>query len=125
MTSGPSFEQRLRRHLDHEAQSLDAASLSRLRQARAAAIGRVDSGPRRRWFGTPLWVLPAAGFAALLGLAVGLSLWQQTPAPGLELQALAGDEQILVEIVEAELDMEMLEEIEFYDWLTLAQGDST
>lgn len=127
MKAKPPLEQTLKQGLDQQVEQLDAHSLSRLRQARAAALEQAARGSRWRGFDARAWALPAGGLAALLGLAIGLSVWLQAPAPELELQALSDAEDILVEMAETGTDIEMIEDIEFYDWLALTEdpGDST
>lgn len=131
MKSNESLEQTVRKGLDAQADRLDATSLSRLRQARAAAVEQARAAALeqtrgtawRQWFESSTWVLPASGLAAAIGIAIGLSVWLRSPTSGLELHALSGNEAMLVEMAEADLDMELIEEIEFYDWLMLAQAE--
>ena len=54
------------------------------------------------------------------------AFWMRAPAPELDVPALVDAEEIPVELAEADVELELLEEIDFYDWLMLAQdsGDS-
>ncbi len=100
--------------LDQGSAQLDAATLSRLNQARHRALdgAAAGSGGLRLPFGMR-WA-SMAGAAAAVTLAV--IIWpsaQQTPSmvgPGLF------DD---LEIVMAEDSLEMLEDLEFYEWLSV------
>jgi hypothetical protein len=96
--------------LEQSAQSLDAATLSRLNGARQAALAQRRARPR--WSG---W-LPAAGLACSCALLLSVSLWN-THRPGEaavsphaaasgEADAAAGDDAI-----------ELYQDLEFYAWL--------
>ena len=126
MKTKQPLEKTIRLGLDRRTQRLDAHTLSRLRQARAAALAGHGQRAWYQRFEFPAWALPAGGLAALCGIAVGLLVWLQPSTQEFQLQALARVDTVLVEMAEAELDIELIEEIEFYDWLMLAQanGDS-
>ncbi len=123
MKSKPALEQTVRRGLDRCVDVLDAESLSRLRQARAAALESHGQCAWYRRFDFPTWTLSASGLAAVFGIAIGLAVWLQAPMHEFQFQSLTAADEVLVEMTEAELDIELIEEIEFYDWLMLAQTD--
>jgi hypothetical protein len=107
-----SFERRTRELFDREVADLDAATRSKLNQARQRALSELD-GPSSV-FGFPL---PKAALAAVVVAAFGGWLFiRGGPAPDEEVSpdfAAATD----LEIMLAEDELEFLEEIEFYAWL--------
>lgn len=102
---------------DDSVDNMDAATRSRLRVARERALEELR--PRRRLGGARLWI-PAAAAAALVAL-VTLPLTERggTGAEtGFETMAAAD-----LEILLGEEELEMLAELEFYEWLELAAPD--
>lgn len=103
------WTERIRQQLDHSARDLDAATLSRLNQARQAALQAARSPKPRPW----LW--PTA-MATACSLALAVAIWprvvpQPVPAPTTASQPedftmLAGDEQL-----------DLYQELDFYAWL--------
>jgi len=108
--SSSDFEQRAKRAFDDSVGALDAATRSRLTQARHRALEELASQRDRGWRSS---LLPAGAVAATALLAV-LLVWQP---PGDT--AVVQTEQLSdLEILLGEEDLEMLdEEIEFYGWL--------
>lgn len=104
------FALRLGAQLRRTTEELDAATLSRLNQARHAALDRM--APRSRLSNG--WLGGLLGLATALVLAVGL--WQsRSPDPLVPLdQALAG---VDAEVLLAGETLEMFEDLEFYAWL--------
>ena len=113
MSDGSSnFERRTKRVFDDSVDALDAATRSKLTQARYRALEEQASA-RGRGFRSSL--VPAAA-AAATALVAFLVVWQQTP-PATVPQPQAASLSDL-EILLGEEDLEMLdEEIEFYGWL--------
>lgn len=112
-----AFEERTRRAFDDSVDALDAATLSRLNRARQAALagraGRIRDGLAAGW-------RPVATAAAVAVLAVALWLGQapEAPAPGPEaVVAVAPEEAEDLEIVLQDDHLDMLAELEFYDWV--------
>ncbi|WP_405235214.1 hypothetical protein [Lentisalinibacter orientalis] len=111
---GGAFEERARRAFDDSVEALDAATLSRLNRARQAALAgdggdRVASGWR-----------PVAAAAAVAVLAVSLWLGQMPEEPAAEgeaVVAVAAEEAEDLEIVLQDENLDMLAELEFYDWV--------
>ncbi len=105
------IEDRVRRALDERAAGLDAATLSRLRQAREQALAR---GGRRSWWqrwpagGGLRW---ASALAAGLLLVVGLVVWQQAGRQGLD---GAVDD---LEVLASSDDLKLYQDLDFYLWL--------
>lgn len=107
------FERRAKEAFDRSAAELDAATRSRLTQARYRALEELPSGGTRRR--RQSWLVPAGAVAAAALVAVLLFL-PNNPAtdPGLQQAVALGDLEILL----GEEDLEMYdEEIEFYAWL--------
>ena len=105
-----SFERRTKRAFDDSVAALDAATRSKLTQARYRALEEQTSA-RDRGFRSSL--LPA-GTVAATALVAFLVVWQATPPAPVPQTAALGDLEILL----GEEDLQMLdEEIEFYGWL--------
>lgn len=103
-----------RRLLDASAQSLDAATLSRLNRARQAALAR-----RRPRVGAWLPALGLAGSAAAVLLAV--ALWtpqRRTEAPAQHAPVAAMDSETA-----ADDSIEFYQNLEFYAWLEAQDPD--
>lgn len=104
------FEQTTKRLFDESVAGLDAATRSRLTQARHRALGEAKAARADGW----RWTLVPAGTLAATAL-VGWFIIGQPRAtdPGLQTESLSD-----LEILLAEEDLEMLdEEIDFYGWL--------
>ena len=103
------FERRTKQLFDDSVAALDAATHSRLTQARYRALEqRTPARGGWRWS-----LLPAATLAAT-ALVAWLTVWQAPPASEAVQAASLGDLEILL----GEEDLEMLdEELEFYGWL--------
>jgi hypothetical protein len=107
---GSNFERRTKRAFDDSVAALDAATRSKLTQARYRALEEQASA-RSRGFRSSL--LPGGAVAAT-ALAALLVVWQATPPAPVPQAAALGDLEILL----GEEDLKMLdEEIEFYGWL--------
>lgn len=110
--------ERARAAFDASVDGLDAATRSRLTQARHAALAELER-PRPRLAG---W-LPAAALAASAVVAVGL--WVQLGAPGQPpegsgVASFVGED---LELLTAGEDLDMLDEdIEFYAWAASGAG---
>jgi hypothetical protein len=105
-----SFERRAKRAFDDSVAALDAATRSKLTQARYRALEEEASArDRSRWSS----LMPAGTVAATALVALFIA-WQ-LPSDPVQLQTeQLGDLEILL----GEEDLEMLdEEIEFYGWL--------
>lgn len=107
------LEEAARQMLRQGAEDIDAATASRLNRARQAALAGL--GDRRSaWLGG--WQ-PALGAAAVAGLALALWLGRE-PAP---LPAKV-DAALALEVLLADENLEMIEDLEFYDWLQADGG---
>ncbi len=100
--------------LDHRAQNVDEEVRRRLQQARRAAVQAAQTQSTSR----PGWLVPAGGFAVLV-IAISVTYYGlqtiQEPAP------LASVED--VPILVAPEDLELYEELDFYQWLAEEHGD--
>jgi hypothetical protein len=107
---GSNFERRAKRAFDDSVAALDAATRSKLTQARYRALEEQASA-RDRGFRSSL--LPAGAVAAT-ALVAFLVVWQAMPPAPVPQTAALSDLEILL----GEEDLQMLdEEIEFYGWL--------
>ena len=108
------FEERTRRAFDDSVDALDAATLSRLNRARQTALaGRSRDGLTAGW-------RPVATAATVAVLAVALWPGQAPEAPSPEPEtvvAVAQEDAEDLEIVLQDDHLEMLAELEFYDWV--------
>ena len=102
-----AFERKTKQVFDESVAGLDAATRSRLTQARYRALEERKSTRSRRWGFT---LVPAGTLAATALLA-----WFMLPLGPVDLQVTSVDD---LEILLAEEDLEMLgEDLEFYGWL--------
>jgi len=107
---GAAWLEPIKRELDASARDLDAATLSRLNQARQRALAEVTRAPRQRW----TWMALAG--AASLAMAVFLlpTLRNSTalaPAP------LAIGEVEDLDLLTSEDQFALYSDLEFYAWL--------
>ena len=108
-----SFEKTLKATFDESVDSLDAAALSRLNRNRHAALAELER-PRRRW---SVW-MPATGAAAAVLLSFVL-----LQSPG-DIGDVAETASVTdMEILLGEDSIEMLEDLEFYSWIDIAETD--
>ena len=104
------FEQRAKRAFDESVAAFDAATRSRLTQARHRALEQRDAGRTGVW----RWSLVPAGTLVAAALIAWFTIGQ-APVTTETVQAAALAD---LEILLGEEDLEMLdEELEFYGWL--------
>ncbi len=104
------FERSTKRAFDDSVAALDAATRSRLTQARHRALDELSSQRDRGWRSA---LLPAGAVAATALVAM-LVVWQ----PPVDSGAVQTESLSDLEILLGEEDLEMLdEELEFYGWL--------
>lgn len=101
-------EQKWRERTRRAADELDAATASRLRAARTAALAQLDRKPRH----AGAWLLPA-GVAAGAALAAVLVMRTGTEPPAPLQHAAAEDLEILL----SGEDLELYADLDFYQWL--------
>ncbi len=99
--------------LDRRARDLDGHTLSRLRQARACAVAQATPAHSHR----PLLWAGGLGLAATALLAV--LLLPQTPPPA----PAATDD--LIEVATLDVELEVIEDLAFYEWLSVQRLDET
>jgi ferric-dicitrate binding protein FerR (iron transport regulator) len=97
--------ERIRQQLDQQADALDELTVARLRAARMRALEKARH-PRRRW-------LPVLGSAVAAALVLAMLVWHQP----VELPGTLDD----LDIVASGDDLDMIEDLEFYDWLDETQ----
>lgn len=103
------FVDQVRNTLDQHADALDEVTAARLAAARRNAL---EARPRRTHW------LPVAALSAVAAsiLTVALLLNQDISLPGSDPDAL--------ELVAQSEDLELIEELDFYDWLDSTQASS-
>jgi hypothetical protein len=102
------IEELARRSLDESVESLDAATLSQLNQARQQAL---EAGARSPW--RRMWLPMATAGFAMLALAVALPLLNPAdPAPAPEIPGMMDDSYM-----SASQDPELLEDLDLMLWL--------
>ena len=106
------LEEWSKRTFDRSTQEIDAATRSRLTQARVRALEELASGKGFAWTWRASMV--PAGAAAAAALAVWLVLMQSNGGSEPPLQAGAFDD---LEMLLGEEEIEMIEELDFYAWL--------
>ncbi len=118
-----AFERRSRELLQAGVDGLDGRIRSRLTQARFAAL---EAARKNRFgFAWQSWI-PAGGVAAAALLAV--LLWNARPAdqPGTQMAGVqaagAASSMDDLELLVASESFELLEDLEFYEWLESAPG---
>ncbi len=114
----------IRKRLDGYVDEMDAADLSRLRQARQQAL---DSGSREAGFGRK-FALPA-GLAVAASLVLVILLGRGIDSNGIDLQPDLNGQQNNVIAALADVDLlaaqeqtEFYENLDFYEWLVLEQN---
>ena len=108
----------IRHRLDEQVDGLDSATLLRLAQARRLALAAAV-GPRPRWrrvirlSDRPAgdWLVPAGAFASVLATAIALTLMVAEPGNG------SAREMDDVELLTTGEELELYENLEFYQWL--------
>ncbi|HEC06836.1 MAG TPA: DUF3619 family protein [Thiolapillus brandeum] len=105
-----SFEENLKKSLDNKAASLDAATLSRLHRARVKAL---ETSPP--WWKQPAVYAPVLGSAAAVAAYLLLSTYYLDS--NLIQTTVSSDPVEAMEIISLDVDLELVEELDFYDWL--------
>lgn len=115
------FARRAGQRLRRSADELDAATLSRLNQARQKALDEMP-GERNN---SPGWWLPAGVTVLVAAIAVGV--WQAGGQidKSIEITPLVANDVTDAEILLDESDLEMLENLEFFAWLAEAEMETT
>ena len=107
------FEKKMKDSFDESVDALDAATLSKLNRSRHLALAEL--GKR-----TPQWSrwMPATGAVAAILVAV---VMLQDPSG---IQDINGATSVTdMEILLGEDSIEMLEELEFYSWIDIAEAE--
>ena len=109
-----AFAQQAKELFDESVDKLDAATLSRLNQGRQRALAELDK--ENSQLGVWLRWVPVTGVAAA-ALVTVMVMNGQAPV---EQPVTASDFEMLLE----EDSLEMLDELEFYTWLELADAEA-
>lgn len=104
-----AFAARLREHLDRLADNVDEPTAARLRAMRSRALAEKPRRPQR-------WV-PLTGLATAAAALLAVLVWQHQ---GADLSGLQEEWELLA----AGEELELIEELEFYDWLEYTQSSS-
>ncbi len=124
MSHDKETEHAVKTALNVQRDALDPVSLSRLRQARRAAIETAGSRTslRERLLGAR-WAIPVGAFASVAVVALAVTVALRTPQPA-DTPVEPGDAvEPWIEMAEADVDVELLEDLEFYRWLDLSGDD--
>lgn len=129
-----SFESKLKNALDEKAQALDAATLSRLHCARNKALESAPVGIKQTITGTLSRVLPwwqnSLSYSALSIGVVAVVIytasfhWSSNVTALIEHSADADPTEVM-ELIELDADLELVEDLEFYNWLEQQQHMDT
>lgn len=110
VTADDAFAEKAKQLFDESVDGLDGETRSKLNRGRQAALAELQTG-RRRWL---RWA-PAGGVA--VAAVAALIVWTSSPQiDELATPAVASDMEILL----TEDSFEMLEDLEFYSWIDLA-----
>lgn len=114
--SEEQFAAQAKELFDDSVDRLDAATLSKLNQRRQAALARVRRAqPAQAWL---RWA-PASGLAAAAVVAV-----MMMQGPGVtNIPAMPDSAATDFEILLGDEQLEMIEELEFYSWIDMADED--
>ncbi len=110
------FEQSAKALFDASVASLDAATLSKLNQGRQAALAAAADAPR-------LWLrwVPAAGMATAVLVAVLVVRGPEMDDVPFASNPVQSDFELLM----GDDALEMIEELDFYSWIDIAEADAT
>jgi len=106
-----AFEKQLKQALDNKAAALDAATLSRLHRARVQAL---ETKPH--WWQTQAALGIAT--ASIIGVAVWVLLSSTFLDRNLPVQTVSNESVEAIEIMSLDDDLDLVEEMDFYVWLT-------
>ena len=108
------FEENAKAAFDCSVERLDAATLSKLNQGRQAALAELtNASPARQW---SRW-MPATGMAAAALVAIVVLRGPATVDPLDGSNATVTDFEILM----GDDALDMIEELEFYSWIDVAE----
>jgi hypothetical protein len=109
------FLKQAKQVLDEGADNLDAATRSRLNQARQVALQGLDGNTRYR--AKSWWMLPAGGVAMAAIAILGSVMYFRTSG----LIALPQNSISDLEIVASRDQLDMYENLDFYQWLVVEE----
>ena len=104
------FEDKARALFEDSVERLDANTRSKLTQARNRALDEVNAGRvRRRWIWAPVGGAAFAAVVAVVMVSGGLRSGSEAGAGAMALED--------IDIVADSENLDMLEDVEFYQWL--------
>lgn len=109
-----TFGKKVKAIFDESVDGLDAATLSKLNRSRHEALAELER-PERRW---SRW-MPATGVAAAVLVAV-MMLQSPTAINEVGGPTIVTDMEILL----GEDSIDMLEDLEFYSWIDIAEMEN-
>ena len=116
-TSRSSLERKLAQRLNAQAEALDPDVARRLRLARHAALDELDAPTRALRGG---WVAAAAGVALLTLLAVRFG---GAPDAAMSFDNASAEAISDLDLLTEDEDLELLEDLEFFRWLSDSGDD--
>jgi len=114
-TASQKLEKLARQELDYSIQNLDQQTLAKLKAARKNAVDIVAKNNAKQggwdWISNG-WLLPVGGLATTaFAVTMTVSIWLIEPN---ELDQLSPED---IEVLSANEDYELFDELEFYQWL--------
>ncbi|MBL1141698.1 MAG: hypothetical protein HND53_06665 [Proteobacteria bacterium] len=97
----------IRQSLDESVDALDANTLSKIRQIRAQAIEKADARKSKHWQGVVVGGLATTCVMVLAVMMLINSPASIDPVPGNDLELISSSSD----------DLELFEDLEFYEWL--------
>ena len=107
------FEKRTRALLEESSGRLDGRTLSRLTQARHAALDQQQKSARARWW---RWSVPAGAAAAVLAVVIWVGHPPAVEAPASLANLKSVDDFELLTDADAPDFVDDGEDVEFYEW---------
>ncbi len=103
------LETNIRQSLDESVDALDANTLSKIRQVRAQAVAKADFR-HKNWLLNKQGIF-VGGLATACVMVFAVMILLKSPAP---MQAVPVDD---IELISSSDDLELFEDLEFYEWL--------
>lgn len=118
MTTGKQNSNPVRKALDAEAETLDSATLGKLRQARYRALEQEHRQPILEWLPAGN-VLAATGAVSATVAVAFFAVWLGVISPQARVNTIED-----LELLAAADNTELYEQMEFYEWLESQQQTS-
>lgn len=105
-----AWTESIRKQLETSARDLDGASLSRLNQARQAALQLAHKRKSPQWLGPAAW-------ASACTLALAVALWPRLPSPPALPSAATSASAEDFPMLAGEDALDLYQDLDFYAWL--------